>query len=198
MSADNSLRPRSAGDGLPPRPADALRSAEDALPPGPAGDGLPPRPLPALLTGVKDAAVGRLLERLAEAGHPDIREGYGCVFGFIDSEHGSRLTDIAERAGLTKQAVGEAVSDLEQLGYLAREPDPLDKRAKIIKLSERGRDAYWTGRRLFAEIEQEWAEQLGGDLVAKLREAAEEICRLEGAEPAMPAPSAAARPAPTA
>ena len=141
----------------------------------------PPRPLPALLTDVKNAAIAKVLERLAQEGHPDIREGYGCVFGFIDREDGSRLTDLAERAGLTKQAVGEAVTELERLGYLTRVPDPHDRRAKIIKLTERGVDAYWSGRRLFAEIEREWAEQLGEELVAGLREAAERIYELENA-----------------
>ncbi len=141
----------------------------------------PPRPLPGLLTEVKTAAVRKVLARLAEAGHPGIREGYGCVFGFIDMENGSRLTDLAERAGLTKQAVGEAVSELERLGYVERVPDPLDKRAKIIKLTEWGLDGCVKGRRLFAQIEAEWAEQLGPELVAKFREAAIKIAELEGA-----------------
>src|SRR5919112_318167 len=97
----------------------------------------PPRPLAALLTEVKLAMVEKLRERMAAAGHPDIREGYGCVFGFIDVEDGSRLTDLAASAGLTKQAVGEAVSELEKQGYLERLPDPNDRRAKIIKLTPR-------------------------------------------------------------
>jgi DNA-binding MarR family transcriptional regulator len=150
----------------------------------------PPRPLPALLTEVKHAAVAKVLERAAGAGHPDIREGYGCVFGFIDLEQGSRLTELAERSGLTKQAVGEAVTDLERLGYLTREPDPLDRRAKIIKLTEHGLDAYRTARRLFAEIEQEWAEQLGEDVLATFRETAERIHALATA-PAEPGRAAA-------
>ncbi len=141
----------------------------------------PPRPLPALITEVKNAALRKLLDRLADAGHPDIREGYGCVFGFIDMEHGSRLTELADRSGLTKQAVGEAVAELERLGYLTRVPDPLDRRAKIIKLTEHGVDGCMTGRRLFAEIEQEWAEQVGEELVSSLREAATRIAELEGA-----------------
>jgi DNA-binding MarR family transcriptional regulator len=139
------------------------------------------RPLPALLTEVKNAAIARVLGRLADAGHGEIREGYGCVFGFIDLEHGSRLTELAEGAGLTKQAVGEAVTELERLGYLTRQPDPHDRRAKVITLTDRGVDAYWAGRRLFAEIEREWAEQLGDELLAALREAAERICELEHA-----------------
>ena len=129
------------------------------------------------------AAVRRFLVRLREQGFEDIREGHGCVFGFIDLEHGSRLTELAERAGLTKQAVGEAVAELEKLGYLERVPDPDDGRAKIIKVTPRGLEAVVTGRRLFAEIEREWAEQVGEDLLAALREAAERIVDLETAAP---------------
>jgi DNA-binding MarR family transcriptional regulator len=140
----------------------------------------PPRPLPALLTGVKLAAVDKLRGRIAEAGHPDIREGHGCVFGFIDIDNGSRLTDLAANAGLTKQAVGEAVTELERLGYVTRVPDPQDGRAKIIQLTDRGLDAVIKGRRIFAEIEREWAEQIGPELMASFREAAMRIAALEG------------------
>ena len=142
----------------------------------------PPRPLPALLTGVKLAAVDKLRGRIADAGHPDIREGHGCVFGFIDMDKGSRLTDLAASAGLTKQAVGEAVTELERLGYVTRVPDPLDGRAKIIQLTDRGLDAVIKGRRIFAEIEREWAAQIGPELVASLREAAAQIAALEAAK----------------
>jgi DNA-binding MarR family transcriptional regulator len=139
----------------------------------------PPRPLPALLTEVKIAAVDKLRERIADAGHPEIREGHGCVFGFIDLEHGSRLTELAASAGLTKQAVGEAVTELERLGYVSRVRDPHDGRAKIIKLTDRGMDAVIKGRRIFAEIEREWAEQIGPELVAAMRNAAVRIAALE-------------------
>src|SRR5688572_23431727 len=140
----------------------------------------PPRPLPALLTGVKLAAIDKLRGRIAEAGHPEIREGHGCVFGFIDLDRGSRLTDLAAEAGLTKQAVGEAVTELERIGYVMRVPDPQDGRAKIIKLTDRGMDAVIKGRRIFAEIEREWAEQIGPELMASFREAATRIAALEG------------------
>jgi DNA-binding MarR family transcriptional regulator len=140
---------------------------------------LPPRPLPALLSQVKDVAIDKMRERLAAEGYADIREGYGCVFGFIDIDAGSRLTDLAERSGLTKQAVSEVIPELEALGYLTREADPRDRRAKIIKLTPKGRDACLTGRRLFAEIEAEWAEQFGDELLSALREAAERIAAAE-------------------
>ena len=51
--------------------------------------------------------------RLHEQGYAEIRPGHGCVFRFIDHE-GTRLTELAERSGYTKQAVGEVVADLEE------------------------------------------------------------------------------------
>ena len=138
------------------------------------------RPIPALLTGVKNAAVRKLFARMEDAGFGDVREGHGCVFGFIDIDKGSRLTDLAASAGFTKQAVGEAVTELERLGYVTRVPDPLDGRAKIIQLTDRGLDAVIKGRRIFAEIERDWAEQIGPELMASFREAATRIAALEG------------------
>jgi DNA-binding MarR family transcriptional regulator len=135
----------------------------------------PPRPLPSVLAQVKRLAVEDMFGRMAAAGFDDVREGHGCVFGFIDLESGSRLTDLADRAGLTKQAVGEAAAELQRLGYLERVPDPEDGRAKIIKLTPRGVDAALMGRRLFAEIENDWAAQYGEERVALLRELVEEI-----------------------
>ena len=128
---------------------------------------------------VKAAAVKRLFARLRERGFEHVREGHGCVFGFIDIENGSRLTELAERAGLTKQAVGEAATELERLGYVERLPDPKDRRAKIIKLTPSGLDACLTGRRIFAEIEREWADEFGEELIANLRDAVERISASE-------------------
>jgi hypothetical protein len=109
---------------------------------------IPPRPLPAVLSQVKNLAVQDMFGRMAAEGFQDVREGHGCVFGFID---------------------------LERKGYLERVPDPEDGRAKIIKLTPRGLDAALTGRRLFKEIEDEWGERYGEERVALLRECVEEI-----------------------
>jgi DNA-binding MarR family transcriptional regulator len=115
-----------------------------------------------------------LTRRVSETRFSDIRITHGCVFGNIDSE-GTRLTDLAERAFMTKQSVGEVVSDLEQRGYVERVPDPSDGRAKIIRLTDRGQEAMAVGRELIAEIEQEWAERYGAERVAALRDALEAI-----------------------
>jgi DNA-binding MarR family transcriptional regulator len=130
------------------------------------------QPLPALLEDLAALGFGRFRERLVEEGLGDIRPGHGCVFRFVEP-HGSRLTELAERSGYTKQAVGEAVSDLEQLGYVARVPDPVDKRAKLITITEQGERALEAGRRIFDEIERDWTRRIGREKVAALREAAE-------------------------
>jgi DNA-binding MarR family transcriptional regulator len=115
-----------------------------------------------------------LERRLADTPYNDIRISHGCVFGNIDPE-GTRLTELAERARMTKQSVGEVTSDLEQRGYVERVPDPSDGRAKIIRLTERGRAAQVLGIGLIDELEEEWAERFGAGRVAALREALEAI-----------------------
>ena len=101
-------------------------------------------PLPALLDDAKRIGFGELHRRLEAEGHPQVRNAHGCVFRYIEPD-GSRLTELAAQSGVTKQAVGEFVDELEGYGYVERVPDPLDGRAKIIRLTERGRDAR-TGR----------------------------------------------------
>jgi len=130
--------------------------------------------LPPLLAEAKERGFAELHERLAEAGYPDIRAGHGCVFRFV-AEGGMRLTDLAEAAGFTKQAVGEVVADLERLGYVERVPDPADGRAKLVRLSERGHRARELAGQMFEEIEAGWAERLGEERLATFREVLEEL-----------------------
>ncbi len=118
--------------------------------------------------------MNELHRRLGETGHPAIRAGHGCVFRFIEPD-GSRITTMAARAGMSKQAVGEVVDDLEALGYVERVADPADRRAKLIRLTERGRDGHAAGQRIFSEIEREWAERYGEERVATMREVMEQI-----------------------
>ena len=127
-----------------------------------------------LLDAGFDAFSEELARRLAQTPYNDIRVAHGCVFGNIDPD-GTRLTDLAERAHMTKQTVGEVATELERRGYLERAPDPSDGRAKIIRLTERGREAQALGREIIEEIEQEWAERFGAERVAALRDALEAI-----------------------
>jgi DNA-binding MarR family transcriptional regulator len=122
----------------------------------------------ALLYGAVDALVAELSARMQAAGYGDVRSAHGCVFGNI-SEEGMRLTELAERAGMTKQAVGEAVTDLERLGYAERVADPADGRAKIICLTDRGQAAQRAGFQLIREIEDEWVKRFGAERVEQMR-----------------------------
>src|ERR1700752_1595092 len=96
-----------------------------------------PTVLPKLLDDVKEAILDGLHDRLRQSGYPDIREAHGCVFRYL-TEDGLRLSDIAIRAKMTKQAIGEHIAELERLGYVERAPDPLDGRAKLVKPTAQG------------------------------------------------------------
>ena len=130
------------------------------------------QPFVRLLDAAHTEFVAELNRRVATTEYSDLRVTHGCVFGNVDPD-GTRLTELAERAHMTKQSVGEVASDLEQRGYVERVADPADGRAKIIRLTERGREAQAIGRGLIDDIEREWAEQFGEERLAALREALE-------------------------
>jgi DNA-binding MarR family transcriptional regulator len=121
-----------------------------------------------------EALVGRLHAALAAAGFPDIRPAHGCVLQYTEPD-GSRLTDLAQRAGLTKPTVLAAVDDLERLGYAERLPDPHDGRAKLVRLTPRGAAAAAEGARIIAAIEADWHNRLGPQRARALRRALEQL-----------------------
>ena len=131
-------------------------------------------PMIGLLDAAFDTFASELERRVGDTPFRDIRITHGCVFGNIEPD-GSRLTELAQRARMTKQSVGEVATELEQRGYLERVPDPSDGRAKIIRLTERGREAQELGRGIIDEIEREWADRYGAERVAALRAALEAI-----------------------
>ncbi|MGI8945243.1 MAG: MarR family winged helix-turn-helix transcriptional regulator [Thermoleophilaceae bacterium] len=133
------------------------------------------RHLAHLLADAKDAVVLALAEQMRARGYGDIRPSHGCVFRFIDPVEGSRLTYLAERGHLTKQAVGEMVSDLEQLGYVERVPDPSDGRAKLVRLTALGRESHAAALECFAAIEAAWAERFGLERVTEMRRLLEQV-----------------------
>jgi DNA-binding MarR family transcriptional regulator len=131
-------------------------------------------PLTGLLQIASEAMLAEFREELTKHGYEDLRPTHGCVFRFV-REDGMRLTELATHAGITKQSAGELVDDLVGLGYVERIADPADKRAKLICLTERGREAQRVGFNLFTKIEQRWAEHFGEQRLEQLRELLEEI-----------------------
>ena len=87
-----------------------------------------------------------LHRRFAERGHPEVRPPHGNVFQFLDDAGESRVSVLAERAQITKQSMAELVAHLERHGYVERVPDPSDRRAKLVRATERGGDVYEIAR----------------------------------------------------
>jgi len=98
-------------------------------------------------------------EGAARAGHP-VKASHSAVFGQM-SAAGSRLTDLARGANMTPQAMGELVDELEGLGYVARTPDPSDRRAKRITLTAAGKECVAAGMGTIADIERRITDALG-------------------------------------
>jgi DNA-binding MarR family transcriptional regulator len=135
-------------------------------------------PMAGLFEIAKDAFFEDFRAELEQTEFADIRPTHGCIFRFVRSP-GMRLTVLAEMAGMTKQSVGEIVDDLVIRGYVKRIPDPEDKRAKLICLTERGERAQATGLALFSKVEKQWAERYGAKRMAQLRELLEEFAANE-------------------
>jgi DNA-binding MarR family transcriptional regulator len=116
----------------------------------------------------------RLNAVVAERGFEDLRPALSVVFQHLRDE-GSRLTEIAERAQLTKPTVVYLVNDLEQLGYVERVPDPDDGRAKLVRATARGQAAVAQARRAVLEIERDWSKLLGPGGMEQLRSSLEAL-----------------------
>lgn len=126
------------------------------------------RMIGALLRIPFQAAVSRIHEELTAAGYDDLSPAQLSVFQHMRPE-GVRLTELAESAQITKQSMGYLVTYLEEHGYLERVPDPEDGRAKIVRLTERGRDVEAVARKILANLEAEWAQHLGQARMDELR-----------------------------
>ena len=112
--------------------------------------------------------------RLAEQGHPQIRVAHGNVFQFLDDD-GTRVSDLAARAQMTKQSMGELVAHLEAHGYVERVPDPSDGRAKLVRPTASGQADYPLAVEAIAEVEARWAERIGEAKLRRLRALLEEL-----------------------
>jgi DNA-binding MarR family transcriptional regulator len=111
----------------------------------------------------------RLHRYLAEHGHPEVRPPHGNVFQYLDDE-GTRVSELAARAQVTKQSMAELVLHLERHGYVERVPDPSDRRAKLVRGTRRGEEVFALARDFVAATEAEWTRKLGKRKMAQLRE----------------------------
>jgi DNA-binding MarR family transcriptional regulator len=127
-------------------------------------------PIAPMIMQLQSTLVNELHERLPEAGFPEVRPPHCQVLSRIGPQ-GSRLTDLASAARMTKQSMGFLVDHLEACGYLERVPDPRDARVKAILLTEKGRLARQAVADTGARLEAEWETKVGARRLEQLRDA---------------------------
>ncbi|MDA0566655.1 MarR family transcriptional regulator [Streptomonospora sp. S1-112] len=113
-------------------------------------------------------------DRLATAGYADLRPIHGMTFQAL-RERGATSSELAERLGVTKQAAGQIVDDLEKRGYVRREPHPAGGRRRLVVLTDAAREHLAVAGRILHRLEAEVAEQGAGADTGVLRS---ELARL--------------------
>ena len=116
-----------------------------------------------------------LVSQLEERGYADVRAGHAAVFLHIDRRSGTRLTELARRARMTKLGMLLLVDDLESRGYVRRAPDRDDARAKVVRLTARGRTAAAECRRAVQALEARTRRTMGDRRYEAFREALDSI-----------------------
>jgi DNA-binding MarR family transcriptional regulator len=111
----------------------------------------------------------RVLAVLAAAGH-EVTLAQGRLLARV-ARDGSRLTDLAAQAQVTKQSAGFLVDQLERRGYVERVPDPRDGRARLVRPAPRGLEAAALAATVVAAVEAEWTAHLGEEAMSALRSA---------------------------
>jgi DNA-binding MarR family transcriptional regulator len=142
-----------------------------------------------LLQSAARAVSVQATEKLRARGHQGLSLAHTMLLSHLDLD-GTRITVLAERAGITKQSMGQLVIELEQRGYVARKDDPADRRAMLVMFTEAGWrflvDA-WAVKR---EIEEEYAALLGTEGLDALRTSLSRlIAHAETATGETPAPN---------
>jgi DNA-binding MarR family transcriptional regulator len=131
----------------------------------------------ALLRMPWEAVQRRMLAVLHARGFDDLDSAHLTVFQYPGPE-GTRPSELAGRLRISKQALNYLLGELERLGYLERRPDPNDLRSKRVALTPRGTSAIGVIREAVEELENDWANQLGSERFAELRDLLRELNEL--------------------
>ena len=125
--------------------------------------------LGALLRVPAQAIQRRIITELNAAGFEELRVPHMAVLQFPGPD-GVRPGLLAERAGMSKQAMNQLLRSLEALGYLVRSDAPDHGRARIVRFTKRGRAAYLKVHDILRDVEREWSDELGPKDFAQLKE----------------------------
>ena len=123
----------------------------------------------ALLRVPAQAIHRRIITELNAAGFEELRVPHMAVLQFPGPD-GMRPGVLAERAGMSKQAMNQLLRSLEGLGYLARSDAPDGGGARLIRLTKRGRAAYTKIHEILRDIERQWSAELGAKQFTQLKE----------------------------
>ena len=123
----------------------------------------------ALLRVPAQAIHRRIINELNAAGFEELRVPHMAALQFPGPD-GVRPGTLAERAGMSKQAMNQLLRSLEDLGYIIRSDAPDEGRARIIRFTKRGRAAYSKVHEILRDIEREWSAELGPKDFAQLKE----------------------------
>jgi DNA-binding MarR family transcriptional regulator len=106
-----------------------------------------------------------------------LRTAHTQLFPHISSD-GIRLTELAARVGVSKQAIGPLVDDLVSEGMIGRVDDPIDRRAKLIRWTRKGERAMLHGINVLGTLEQEVGRRIGKKRLAELADTCEALIEL--------------------
>ena len=123
----------------------------------------------ALLRMPAQAIHRRIISELNAAGFEELRVPHMAVLQYPGPD-GVRPGVLAARAGMSKQAMNQLLRSLESLGYLARSDAPNEGRARMVRLTKRGRAAYGKINHILRDIEREWGAELGSKHFTQLKE----------------------------
>jgi DNA-binding MarR family transcriptional regulator len=122
----------------------------------------------ALLRVPGQAIHRRIIRELNASGFEELRLPHMAVLQFPGPD-GVRPGSLAERAGMSKQAMNQLLRSLEHLGYIVRSDAPNESRARIIRLTKRGRAAYSKIYDILRQVEREWSDELGPQSFSQLK-----------------------------
>jgi DNA-binding MarR family transcriptional regulator len=116
------------------------------------------------------AVVRHISRAFTEAGYGALRPAHMSILQHVDHPPaGTRITELAERAQMTKQSMGQVVVDMESLGYVELVPDPSDRRAKIVRLTEAGWEMHEAAGEIGKALETDWGSRISSDDFDQLR-----------------------------
>ncbi|MRH92106.1 MarR family transcriptional regulator [Nocardia sp. SYP-A9097] len=128
----------------------------------------PAQDLPLLLLAAAAEVTDAVHHGVVAAGFDDIRPSHGFAFVRM-APNGATVGEIAEHLAVTKQAASQLVEELVKKGYAERNPHPVDARARLITLTERGWAATRAADAAVAHFTAQWSRALGPGAVVELR-----------------------------